>query len=114
MEHAKQYEFGDITWYPSKHTAVYRYDSRVPLNASGDGVYDFIGFQANSILISESVRAAGKNNDLSSTLLRSQIHHTRCVIFNYSMHAKNVDSKFRTRFPVSRWFLAFTQSVNRM
>ncbi|OIW19798.1 hypothetical protein TanjilG_24497 [Lupinus angustifolius] len=59
-DHAKQYEFADITWYPSKNTSVYRYDSRVPLNASGDGVYDFIGFQANSILISKSVRAAEK------------------------------------------------------
>ncbi|XP_061336536.1 L-gulonolactone oxidase 3 [Gastrolobium bilobum] len=61
IDHAKQYEFADITWYPSRHTAVYRYDSRVPLNASGDGVYDFIGFQANSILVSESVRAAEKS-----------------------------------------------------
>ncbi|RDX84395.1 L-gulonolactone oxidase 3, partial [Mucuna pruriens] len=60
VDHAKQYEFADITWYPSRHTAVYRYDSRIPLNASGDGVNDFIGFQANSILISESVRAAEK------------------------------------------------------
>ncbi|KAK4490922.1 hypothetical protein RD792_001641, partial [Penstemon davidsonii] len=39
MEHGKKYEFGDIQWYPSKHTAVYRYDDRVPLNTSGDGVY---------------------------------------------------------------------------
>nr|KYP63715.1 L-gulonolactone oxidase [Cajanus cajan] len=59
-EHAKQYEFADITWYPSRHTAVYRYDSRVPINASGDGLNDFIGFQPNPILISESVRAAEK------------------------------------------------------
>lgn len=58
-EHAKKYEFADITWYPSRHTVVYRYDSRVPLNASGDGLNDFIGFQPNSIVISESVRAAG-------------------------------------------------------
>ncbi|KAK7384987.1 hypothetical protein VNO78_30692 [Psophocarpus tetragonolobus] len=65
VEHAKKYEFADITWYPSRHTAVYRYDSRVPLNASGDGVYDFIGFQANSILISKAVRTA--ENYLEST-----------------------------------------------
>lgn len=60
VDHAKMYEFADLTWYPSRHTVVYRYDSRVPLNASGDAVYDFIGFQANSILVSESVRAAEK------------------------------------------------------
>ncbi|TKY58291.1 L-gulonolactone oxidase 3 [Spatholobus suberectus] len=60
IDHAKQCEFADITWYPSRHTVVYRYDSRVPLTASGNGVNDFIGFQANPILISESVRAAEK------------------------------------------------------
>ncbi|KAL5071202.1 hypothetical protein RYX36_022089 [Vicia faba] len=60
IDHAKKYEFADITWYASTHIAVYRYDFRVPLNASGDGVYDFIGFQANSILIPESVRGAEK------------------------------------------------------
>ncbi|RHN77697.1 putative oxidoreductase [Medicago truncatula] len=60
IEHAKKYEFADITWYPSRHTAVYRYDVRVPLDAAGDGVYDFIGFQANEILVSQSVRAAEK------------------------------------------------------
>ncbi|KAK0570385.1 hypothetical protein LWI29_000327 [Acer saccharum] len=58
MDHAKKYEFGDITWYPSRHTAVYRYDNRVPLDTPGDGVYDFLGFQSNSILISKSTRAS--------------------------------------------------------
>lgn len=60
-EHAKKHEFGDITWYPSRHTAVYRYDDRVPLNTSGDGVNDFIGFQSNLILLSKSIRATGMN-----------------------------------------------------
>lgn len=59
MDQAKKYEFADITWYPSKHTAVYRYDNRVPLDARGDGTYDFIGFQPNSILVSKTIRAAG-------------------------------------------------------
>ncbi|KAI3899898.1 hypothetical protein MKW92_006302 [Papaver armeniacum] len=39
------HEFADITWYPSFHTTVYRKDDRVPLNTSGDGINDFIGFQ---------------------------------------------------------------------
>ncbi|KAM7493302.1 hypothetical protein LguiB_027911 [Lonicera macranthoides] len=60
-EHAKKHEFGDITWYPSRHTAVYRYDDRVPLNTSGDGVNDFIGFQSNLILLSKSIRATEKS-----------------------------------------------------
>ncbi|KAL5538786.1 hypothetical protein UlMin_043919 [Ulmus minor] len=60
MEHAKKYEFADITWYPSRHTAVYRYDYRVPLNVSGDGSYDFLGFQAQPILVSKTTRATEK------------------------------------------------------
>ena len=59
MDHAKKHEFADITWYPSKRTVVYRYDDRVPLNTSGDGINDFLGFQSNSILISKSIRASG-------------------------------------------------------
>ncbi|CAN1158278.1 L-gulonolactone oxidase 3 [Linum perenne] len=60
-QHAMENEFGDITWYPSRHTAVYRCDNRVPLETSGDGSFDFIRFQANSILISKSTRAAEKS-----------------------------------------------------
>ncbi|KAH7840515.1 hypothetical protein Vadar_017960 [Vaccinium darrowii] len=59
-EHAMNHEFADITWYPSKNEAVYRYDDRVPLNTSGDGVNDFLGFQSQSILVSKSTRAAEK------------------------------------------------------
>lgn len=59
MEHGKKYEFGDITWYPSRKTAVYRYDIRAPVNVSGNGVNDFLGFQSNPILISKGVRALG-------------------------------------------------------
>ncbi|KAF2282615.1 hypothetical protein GH714_043738 [Hevea brasiliensis] len=54
----EKYEFGDITWYPSRKTAVYRYDFRVPLTASGNGEFDFLGFQSNSIVVSQSTRAA--------------------------------------------------------
>ncbi|KAF3569233.1 hypothetical protein DY000_02019232 [Brassica cretica] len=42
MEHGKKFEFGDITWYPSRKTAVYRYDLRSPDDVSGNGVNDFI------------------------------------------------------------------------
>ncbi|KAJ6295566.1 hypothetical protein OIU78_023566 [Salix suchowensis] len=60
MDHGKKYEFADVTWYPSRHTAVYRYDYRVPLNTSGNGEYDFLGFQPNSILVSKTTRSSEK------------------------------------------------------
>ncbi|MED6212677.1 L-gulonolactone oxidase 3 [Stylosanthes scabra] len=72
-EHAKKYEFADITWYPSQHTAVYRYDSRVPLNTSGNGVFDFIGFQDTSTLIAESVRATETDNEKTISM------HGKCL-----------------------------------
>ncbi|KAK9273477.1 hypothetical protein L1049_018287 [Liquidambar formosana] len=40
--------------------AAYRYDDRVPLNTTGDGVYDYLGFQSNSVLVSKSVRSSEK------------------------------------------------------
>lgn len=59
MDHAKKHEFGDITWYPSQNQTVYRNDDRVPLNSSGDGTNDFLGFQSTLILVSSAVRSAG-------------------------------------------------------
>ncbi|KAJ4958699.1 hypothetical protein NE237_025810 [Protea cynaroides] len=60
VDHARRHEFADITWYASRHTAVYRYDDRVPLNNTGDGVYDFIGFRANLVMVSTTLRASEK------------------------------------------------------
>jgi hypothetical protein len=60
IELATAYEFGDVHWYPSQYTVLYRLDDRVPLNASGDGVFRYLGFQP--ILGAEigAVRALGK------------------------------------------------------
>ncbi|KAE8650211.1 probable L-gulonolactone oxidase 6 [Cucumis sativus] len=41
----KSYEFGDMSWYPSQRKVVYRIDTRVPSNTSGNGLYDFIPFR---------------------------------------------------------------------
>ncbi|XLS62798.1 hypothetical protein HN51_017026 [Arachis hypogaea] len=82
VDHANKYEFADITWYPSQHTAIYRYDSRVPLNTSGNAVFDFIGFQDNPTLIPEAVRASviGYQSKMqaSGSCLNSQSLHTSC------------------------------------
>lgn len=61
MDLAKRHEFADIQWYPSRYTAVYRNDDRVPFNTSGDGVNDFLGFQPTSVLVTQAVRAAEKS-----------------------------------------------------
>ncbi|KAG0491071.1 hypothetical protein HPP92_007934 [Vanilla planifolia] len=67
-ELAKRHEFFDITWYPSQGKAVYRLDDREPMNASGDGVNDFIGFQSNPTLTSMSVRATEKSLEESKNV----------------------------------------------
>lgn len=79
-EHAAKHEFADIQWYPSRHTAVYRNDDRVPLNTSGDGVNDFIGFQSNSILVSKSVRTTGNINIFSSSFHTTYYIYTQILI----------------------------------
>ncbi|KAJ3685728.1 hypothetical protein LUZ61_014892 [Rhynchospora tenuis] len=42
---AHQHEFADIAWHPGHGKVVYRLDDRVPVNVSGEGVYNFIGFR---------------------------------------------------------------------
>ncbi|KAG0532787.1 hypothetical protein BDA96_04G137200 [Sorghum bicolor] len=71
--HAASHEFADITWYPSQHTAVYRIDDRLPLDAPGDGVNDFIGFQATPIAVTAGLRA------VETSLERSKNVRGKCV-----------------------------------
>lgn len=66
-DHAARHEFADIAWYPSQHQAVYRTDDRAPLNATGDGVNDFIGFQSTFIAVSSGIRALGTTHSFTTT-----------------------------------------------
>ncbi|KAF3336129.1 L-gulonolactone oxidase-like protein [Carex littledalei] len=45
-----QHEFADLAWYPGHRKVLYRNDDRVPVNTSGNGVYDFIGFRSTAAL----------------------------------------------------------------
>ncbi|CAN6243981.1 unnamed protein product [Urochloa humidicola] len=82
--HAARHEFADITWYPSQHTAVYRVDDRAPLNASGDGVNDFIGFQPTAIAVTAALRA------LETSLERSRNAKGRCALATTEAAAKRL------------------------
>lgn len=50
VDFGRQYEFGDVSWFPGHKKAVYRVDFRVPTNASGNGLNDFIGFRSTTAL----------------------------------------------------------------
>ncbi|KAL6629523.1 hypothetical protein ACP70R_029288 [Stipagrostis hirtigluma subsp. patula] len=82
--HAARHEFADITWYPSQRTAVYRVDDRAPLNASGDGVNDFIGFQSTLIAVSAGIRAA------ETALERSRSVKGKCAMAAAEIAAKRL------------------------
>nr|CAB3446418.1 unnamed protein product [Digitaria exilis]CAB3449624.1 unnamed protein product [Digitaria exilis]CAB3503330.1 unnamed protein product [Digitaria exilis] len=82
--HASRHEFADITWYPSQHTAVYRVDDRAPLDASGDGVNDFIGFQATPIAATAALRA------LETSLERSKNVKGKCAMASAEAAAKRL------------------------
>lgn len=55
----KEHEFADIWWFPGHRVAVYKTDDRVPIDATGDAVNDFIGFRPVPISIIKSVRYSG-------------------------------------------------------
>jgi FAD-dependent oxidoreductase len=82
--HAARHEFADITWYPSQRTAMYRVDDRAPLSASGDGVNDFIGFQATPIAANAALRA------LETTLERSKNVRGKCALAAAESAAKRL------------------------
>ncbi|KAJ3695625.1 hypothetical protein LUZ60_001002 [Juncus effusus] len=101
VAHAHDHEFADITWYPSKHTAVYRQDNRVSLNSSGEGTNDFLGFQSNLIVVSAGVRSTEK------TLEKSRSTNGKCVLASTEMAYKKLignglknSGSFFTGYPV--------------
>jgi hypothetical protein len=55
-----EHEFADITWYPSQKKAIYRVDDRVPLNTSGNGLYEFIPFRPTPSLALAVIRTTGQ------------------------------------------------------
>ncbi|KAF8379800.1 hypothetical protein HHK36_029249 [Tetracentron sinense] len=61
-----QHEFADITWYPSQRKAVYRIDDRVSSNASGNGLYNFIGFRSTSSLVLAMIRSLEETEESTS------------------------------------------------
>ncbi|RWW22576.1 hypothetical protein GW17_00013221 [Ensete ventricosum] len=62
LDVARKHEFADLTWFPSQHKVAFRFDDRVPSNASGDGINDFIGFRPSLMAVSAAIRATGKSH----------------------------------------------------
>lgn len=63
-----EHEFADITWYPNQRKAIYRIDDRVPINTTGNGLYDFIPFRPTSSLALAAIRTTGQL--ISSILMK--------------------------------------------
>ncbi|KAJ4806510.1 L-gulonolactone oxidase [Rhynchospora pubera] len=84
ISHAQNHEFADITWYPSQHKAVYRIDDRVPLNSSGDGINDFLGFQSTLVVASTGVRSTEK------TLEKSRSTNGKCTLASTEISYKRL------------------------
>nr|GLL43657.1 probable L-gulonolactone oxidase 6 isoform X2 [Ipomoea trifida] len=61
-----QHEFGDMIWFPSERKVMYRIDDRVPTNASGDGLNDFIGFRSTFSALMATTRRTEEDQEASS------------------------------------------------
>ncbi|KAM7261005.1 hypothetical protein ACFE04_026480 [Oxalis oulophora] len=60
-----QYEFADISWYPSQRKATYRVDHRVPSNTPGNGLYDATGFRSQVSLSLAAIRTAEESQEFT-------------------------------------------------
>ncbi|KAM3335986.1 hypothetical protein ACQJBY_030132 [Aegilops geniculata] len=91
-EFGYEHEFADIAWYPGLGRAVYRKDDRLPMNASGEGVFDFIGFRPTSTLVIREARLAeelaeqeGDDNNVNSKCLMSRVIRTSLSVTGYGL-----------------------------
>jgi len=57
----ERHEFADFLWLPSQGKVVYRMDGRVPLNTSGDGLFEFFPFRSQLSLVLAIDRSLGKS-----------------------------------------------------
>ncbi|XP_047084610.1 L-gulonolactone oxidase 2-like [Lolium rigidum] len=84
-----EHEFADIAWYPGHGRAVYRIDDRLPMNASGNGILDFIGFRATSTLLIGANRVAEELSERagngSSKCLTSRVTHAALTAAGYGL-----------------------------
>jgi len=84
-----EHEFADIAWYPGHGRAVYRIDDRLPMNASGDGILDFVGFRATSTLLIGANRVAEELSERvgngSSKCLTSRLTHAALTAAGYGL-----------------------------
>ncbi|KAG8097412.1 hypothetical protein GUJ93_ZPchr0013g34575 [Zizania palustris] len=88
-----QHEFADIAWYPGQGRAVYRMDDRLPMNASGDGVLDFIGFRATPVLLIQANRLAEElfewAGNGSGKCVTSRVTHAALSTVGYGLRRRN-------------------------
>ncbi|XP_002982127.2 L-gulonolactone oxidase 3 [Selaginella moellendorffii] len=101
VEHGRMAEFGDVAWYPSQKTALFRIDNRVPVDTPGEGVNEFLGFrpEATALLrmlrMSEELYEATNNPAGKCTMSTLQVD----TLVMAGMGFKNQLQKF-TGYPV--------------
>ncbi|VVB03538.1 unnamed protein product [Arabis nemorensis] len=59
----KKHEFADFVWLPSQGKVVYRKDDRVPVNTSGNGLYDYLPFRSQLSAISAIRRTSEETQE---------------------------------------------------
>ncbi|ONK76184.1 uncharacterized protein A4U43_C03F24830 [Asparagus officinalis] len=66
LNFGNQHEFADIRWYPAQRMAIYRIDDRVPVNTTGNGVYDMIGLRSVPTSVVALVRSTEETTEATS------------------------------------------------
>ena len=66
----KKHEFADFVWLPSQGKVVYRMDDRVPVNTSGNGLFDLLPFRSQLSTALAIIRSSGSSLFLKLRLSR--------------------------------------------
>ena len=64
----KKHEFADFVWLPSQGKVVYRIDDRVPVNTSGNGLFDLLPFRSQLSAALAIIRSSGSSLFLKLSL----------------------------------------------
>ncbi|VVB16214.1 unnamed protein product [Arabis nemorensis] len=81
----EKHEFADFLWLPSQGKVVYRMDDRVPVNTSGNGLFDFIPFRPQLFVALAIIRSLEESEESSGNAIKKCARAEQISSFLFSI-----------------------------